>query len=207
MLSRSSARRASALALLAVLAGCASNPSVPQYSASGGDTARLRVALSKGTIPLAGAGDGMTAFLHTTEDCASPVAMASVYTLDGAAADHSPDRRDHRKAGKLGMPLGEYDSLEVKELLVEAGSNRSVALQFSVLLAGAFGPFTRCNIALEQDFVAGRDYEIVGRFDSTSRCSAVVNELVAGADGAMRKQIASVNSQDNPLSPACFVKY
>ena len=207
MLSRTPARAAAALVLFAALAGCASTSSVPQYTASGTDTSRLRIALSKGTIPLSGAGDGMTAFLHTTEDCASPTALASVYTLDNGPADHDPARRNHRKAGKLGMPLGEYDGLEVRELLVDAGKDRNIALQFSVLLAGPLGAFTRCNIALEQDFVAGRDYEIVGRFDSVSSCSAVVNELVTEEGGATRKQIASVNSQGNPLSPACFVKY
>jgi hypothetical protein len=207
MLSRSPARGAAALVLFAALAGCASTSPVPQYAASGTDTARLRVALGKGTIPRSGAGDGMTAFLHTTEDCASSSALASVYTLDNGPADHTPDRRDHRKAGKLGMPLGEYDRLEVEELLVEAGEDKNIALQFSVLLAGPLGAFTRCNIALEQDFVAGRDYEIVGRFDSVNSCSAVINELVTEAGGATRKQIATVNSRVNPLSPACFVKY
>lgn len=207
MSSRSFVQSASALIVLTVLASCASNPSVPDYVASGENTARLRVALSKGTVPQTQVGDGMTAFLHTTEDCVSPTALASVYTLDSRAEDHTPDRRNHRKAGKLGMPLGEYDSLEVRELLVDAGPDRNIALQFSVLFGGPLGAFTRCNIALQQDFVAGRDYEIVGRFDSVSSCSAVVNELVTEASAAVRKQIASVNSQDNPLSPACFVKY
>ena len=207
MLSRAPALATATLALFTVLAGCASNPSVPQYTASSSDTARLRIALSKGTIPRSGAGDGMTAFLHTTEDCATPSVLASVYTLDTGPAEHNPERRNHRKAGKLGMPLGEYDGLEVKELLVEAGEDQNIGLQFSVLLAGPLGAFTRCNIALEQDFVAGRDYEIVGRFDSVSSCSAVINELVTEAGNAMREQIASVNSQDNPLSAPCFVKY
>lgn len=202
-----SAQLVSGLILLSVLTGCASNPTVPQYTASGEGNARLRIALSKGNVPLSGAGDGMTAFLHASDDCVSPTVLGAVYTLDNRPADHSPDRRNHRKAGKLGMPLGEYDSLEVKELLVDAGAHRNIALQFSVLLAGPFGAFTRCSIALEQDFEAGRDYEIVGRFDSTSRCSAIVNELVAQDGGAARMQIASVNSQDNPLSAACFVTY
>ncbi|WP_213268981.1 hypothetical protein [Hyphomonas sp.] len=149
----------------------------------------------------------MTAFLHTAQDCVSPAVIGSVYTLDPSPAEHSPDRRNHRKAGKLGMPLGEYDSLEVRELMVDAGADQNIALQFSVLLAGPIGAFTRCNVALKQDFEAGRNYEIIGRFDSTSSCSAVVNELVVGADGAAREQIMSVNSQDNPLPPACFVKY
>lgn len=207
MLSPTSAQRTGTLMLLAVLTGCASNPSVPQYVASGEGTARLRIALSKGTVPASPAGDGMTAFLHTTENCLSPAVLGSVYTLDGSPAEHTPDRRNHRKAGKLGMPLGEYDSLEVKELIVGAAAGQNIALQFSVLLGGPLGAFTRCNVSLEQDFEAGRDYEIVGRFDSTSSCSAVVNELVMGAAGAARKQIASANSQDNPLPPACFVKY
>ena len=207
MLSRSLRGCVRVAILFSVFTGCASNPSVPQYASSGENTARLRIALSKGSVPVSGAGDGMTAFLHTTDDCTSPTALGSVYTLDNSSADHTPDRRDHRKAGKLGMPFGEYDSLEVEELMVDAGANRNIALQFSVLLAGPFGAFTRCNISLEQDFEAGRDYEIVGRFNSTSSCTAVVNELVVGASGAVRKQIASVNNQDNPLSSACFVKY
>jgi hypothetical protein len=207
MFSRSVARNAGALAFILAIAACASTSSVPQYAANGSETARLRIALSKGTVPRSAAGDGMTAFLHNTDDCASPSALSSVYTLDNGPSDHDPDRRDHRKAGKLEMPLGEYDGLEVKELLVEAGEDQSLALQFSVLLAGPIGAFTRCNIALQQDFAAGRDYEIVGRFDSVNSCSAVVNELVSEAGGTTRKEIASVNSRDNPLSPACFVKY
>ena len=207
MLLRTPAYRASTLMLLAVLTGCASTSSVPQYVASGEGTTRLRIALSKGTVPASPAGDGMTAFLHTTEDCVSPAVIASVYTLDRSPEEHSPDRRNHRKAGKLEMPLGEYDSLEVQELNVDARADQNIALQFSVLLGGPLGAFTRCNVALKQDFEAGRNYEIVGRFDSTSSCSAVVNELVVGADGAARRQIVAVNSQDNPLPPACFVKY
>jgi hypothetical protein len=207
MLPRSPAQSACALLVLLAFAGCASTSSVPQYAASTSDTARLRIALSKGTVPQTSVGDGMTAFLHTAEDCSAPAALASVYTLDSGPAEHTPERRNHRKAGKLGMPLGDYDGLEVKELLIEAGPNKSVALQFSVLLAGPLGAFTRCNISLEQDFVAGRDYEIVGRFDSLSSCSAVVNELVSEDGGPARKQIASVNSQSNPLNPTCFVKY
>jgi hypothetical protein len=207
MLSRSSAHRACALVFMLAFAGCASTSSVPQYTASGTDTARLRIALSKGNVPRSAAGDGMTAFLHTTDDCASPTALASVYTLDNGPANHDPAHRNHRKAGKLGMPLGEYDGLEVRELLVDAGTDRNIALQFSVLLAGPIGAFTRCNIALEQDFAAGRDYEIVGRFDSLSSCSAVINELVSEDGSPARKQIASVNSLSNPLNPTCFVKY
>ncbi len=149
----------------------------------------------------------MTAFLHTTEDCLSPRVLGAVYTLDDAPAKHDPELRNHRKAGKLGMPLGEYDGLEVKEIRLNADQNQLIAVQFSVLLAGAFGPFTRCAIALEQDFEAGKDYEIVGRFDTLSSCSATVNQLVAGPDGPVRSRIASFNSADHPLSNACFVKY
>jgi hypothetical protein len=187
--------------------GVAAKPSVPQYAAQGSDTARLRIALSKGSVPSTGAGDGMTAFLHSADDCRSPRVLGAVYTLDSAPAKHDPARRSHRKAGKLGMPLGEYDSLEVKELAVDAHPNQVIAVQFSVLLGGAFGAFTRCTLALEQDFEAGKDYEIVGRFDAPTSCSAVVNELVADPDGFVRSQIASFNSADNPLDSACFVKY
>lgn len=196
------------VALLAssALVSCASNPSVASYAAQSDDTARLRIALGKGNIPRTGAGDGMTALLHTAADCSAPQTLDAVYTIDALPSDHDPNRRSHRKSGQLAMPLGEYDGLEVEELLVDAASDRLVALQFSTLLAGPFGAFTRCNIALEQDFEAGRDYEIVGRFDSPTSCSAVVNEIVAGADGARRVQLASVNNVDNPLPDACFVK-
>lgn len=188
-------------------AGCASNPAVPGYSVQSADTARLRIALSKGAVPRTAAGDGMTAFLHTTEDCQSPRVLGAVYTIDDGPDRHDPARRNHRKAGELDMPLGEYDSLEVDELLINAGPDRQIALQFSVLLAGPIGPFTRCNISLKQDLAATRDYEIVGRFDTPTSCSAVVNELVAGPDGVERLQIAAVDHQANPLSPECFVKY
>lgn len=204
---RSSVQNAFALSFLLAFSGCASTSSVPQYMTSTSDTARLRIALSKGAVPQTSVGDGMTAFLHSTEDCTSPAALASVYTLDSGPEEHSPERRNHRKAGKLGMPLGEYDGLEVKELLIEAGPNQIIALQFSVLLGGPLGAFSRCNVSLEQEFVAGSDYEIVGRYDSLTNCSAVINELVSEDGAPVRKQIASVNSQDNPLNPTCFVKY
>lgn len=207
MLPRSPTKSACALFVLLAFAGCASTYSVPQYAVSTSDTARLRVALSKGTVPQTSVGDAMTAFLHTAEDCSAPAALASVYTLDSDPAQHTPERRNHRKAGKLDMPLGEYDGLEVKELLIEAGPNQSIALQFSVLIGGPPGTFTRCNVSLEQDFFAGRDYEIVGRFDSLTSCSAVVNELVPEDSGPLRNQIASANSLSNPLNPTCFVKY
>lgn len=197
---------AALLAWTATGAG-ASKPSVARYAAQGENTARLRIALSKGNIPLTGAGDGMTAFLHTAGDCSAPQVLDAVYTIDQGPDRHDPARRSHRKSGKLNMPLGEYDSLEVKELLIDAAPGQFVGLQFSVLLGSAFGAFTRCNIALEQDFEAGRDYEIVGRFDTPNSCSATVNELIAGPDGAVRSRIASFNSADNPLNSACFVKY
>jgi len=181
--------------------------SLPQYTPGSSDTARLRIALSRGNAAPTRVGDGMTAFLHTTQDCSASSALASVCTPDSGSSEHTPERLSHRKAGKLGMPLGAYDGLEVKELLIEAGPNQTVALQLSVLLAGPLGAFTRCNISLEQDFVAGRDYEIVGRFDSLSSCSAVVNALVSEDGGPARKQIASVNSLSNPLNPTCFVRY
>lgn len=200
-------RTAAVLLVCAILTGCVSNPSPPDYAAQSEDTARLRIALRKGTVPHTPAGDGMSAYHHTTEDCQSPTFLDAVYSLDASPADHDSDRRDHRRAGKLGMPLGEYDSLEVAELFVDAGADQEIALQFAVLLAGPFGPFTRCNIALEHAFEAGRDYEIVGQFDALNSCSAVVNELVTGADGASRKQIASLNNRDNPLSEACYVNH
>jgi hypothetical protein len=196
-------------ALLAILAigGCASNPSVPSYSHESEDTARLRIALSKGSVPRTAAGDGMTAFIHTQEGCSLPKVLGAVYTLDEGPGRHDPARRNHRKSGKLNMPLGEYDSLEVEELLIDASPDQSVVLQFSVLLGGPFGAFTRCGISMEQDFEAGRDYEIIGRFDTPNSCSAVINELVAGDDAVERVQIAEVDDKLNPLSPACFVKY
>ncbi|MEQ9317354.1 MAG: hypothetical protein RLN72_16000 [Henriciella sp.] len=200
--------QAAAAALATLLAaGCASS-SVATYAAQGSDTARLRIAIAKGAVPQSGAGDGMNAFLHTSEDCLAPQVLGAVYTIDSDASRHDATRRSHQKAGKLDMPLGEYDSLEVEEVLVDAGAGQDIALQFSVLLGGPLGAFTRCNIALEQDFEAGRDYEIVGRFDTPQTCSAVVNELVVDADGAAsRVQLNSVSNATHPQNPACFVKY
>ncbi len=207
MTSQKMKRATVAVLVCATIAGCASSSSVPRYAPMGEEKARLRIALSKGEVPRTAAGDGMTAFLHHTDDCTSPSVLGGVYTLDDGPAGHDKNRRNHNKAGELGMPLAEYDNLEVKEMLVDAGVEQDIALQFSVLLAGPIGAFTRCNIALEQEFEAGRDYEIVGRFDTINNCSAMVNELVAGESGVTRQPITRVNNADNPLSPACFVKY
>ena len=197
---------AAALVCSTAIAGCATSPSVPDYTATGEDTARLRIALNKGAVPPTAAGDGMNVFLHTTSDCTAPQVLGAVYTLD-QNAEQDEKRRSRGKAGELDMPLGEYDRLEVDELLIDAGKDKSMAVQFAVLLGGPFGAFTRCNIALEQTFEAGKDYEIQGRFDTTTSCSAVVNELVEGSDGWTRKEINRVNSRRNPLSQACFVQY
>ena len=197
----------SVLTTLLALSGCASNPNVPSYAPQSQETARLRIALSKGAVPRTAAGDGMNAFIHTTNDCSTPKVLGAVYTLDEGAERHNSKRRNHRKSGELNMPLGEYDSLEVEELFIDAGSDQSIVLQFSVLLAGPFGAFTRCGISMEQDFEAGRDYEIVGRFDTITSCSATVNELVTEANGTERIKIATVNNKANPLSAACFVKF
>lgn len=204
---RLSALVGSIILTTATVVGCASNPAVPGYTAQSENTARLRVALSKGTVPRTAAGDGMNAFLHTTDDCQSPQVLGAVYTLDDGPERHDPSRSNHKRSGELNMPLGEYDRLEVDEIRIDAGPDQRIALQFSVLLGGPFGAFTRCNISLEQSFDAGRDYEIVGRFDTTTSCSAVVNELVSSPEGVERVQVAAVNNQDNPLNSACFVKF
>ena len=196
-----------ALLACAAIGASASKSSVANYAAEGSDAARLRIALGKGNVPRTGAGDGMTAFLHTNNDCSAPQVLDAVYTLDKGPGDHAPDRRNHRKSGQLNMPLGEYDGLEVRELLIDAAPEQLVVLQFSVLLVGPIGAFSRCNIALDQDFEAGRDSGIVGRFDTPNSCSAVVNEIVAGSNGAERVLVASVNNEDNPLRNECFVKY
>ena len=200
-------RIATSIIVCALFAGCATGSSIPHYMPQGDAKARLRVALSKGQVPQSAAGDGMTAFLHTNAECTAPNVLGAVYNLDDGPKKHDASRSNHNRAGALNMPLGEYTKLEVKEMLIDAGKGQDIALQFGVLLAGPFGAFTRCNIVLKQDFEAGRDYEIVGRFDTPTSCSAVVNELVAEDQGVTRQQIASVNNVDNPLSPACFVKY
>ena len=197
----------SVLSLSVGVVGCATTSSVPPYAAQGTEQARLRIALAKGAVPQSGAGDGLTAFLHQTEDCLSPVVLGAVYTIDASADRHDPARRGHSRSGALNMPLGNYDSLEVKELVTDAGQAQDIALQFSVLLAGPFGAFTRCNIALNQDFEPGKDYEILGTFDTPTSCSAVVNELVPAATGATRKAVSRVNNISNPLSAACYVQY